>query len=101
MLDNKKYTGNRMKDLNVAEVGQVTEIKGDNYTITSLNNPSIKLKCLKLKNLQINLKDIVLVLFTNSDFRLNLNKIKNNQVTQKIEDENLHSKNFGIIIGSI
>lgn len=117
MLD-KTHTGNRvdepdflkvlltlkrniMQDTNVAEVCKVLEINNDVYTVSPINNSNVRLKCYKLASLDPKKDDLVLVIFTNTDYRLNLNKINNNKPTQTITDELLHSLNYGVITGSV
>lgn len=92
---------NTMKDLNVAEVCKVTRIENEQYVVEPINNTGQKWYCAKLQNLQIEVNNIVLVLFTNTDFRLNLKRIKNNQITQNTNDKDLHTTNNGVIIGII
>lgn len=89
------------KDLNVAEIGRVVNINEDKIKVQLLNNSDQRLICYKLKGLVLDVNDYVLIVFTNSDFRSNLNKIKNNKLPQNIENEQWHSTNYGIIIGVI
>lgn len=116
MLDNKKYTGNKtdtpdflkvlltlkkniMRDLNVAEVCKVLEVNNNVYTVVSINNNNLRLKCTKLSSLNPKKDDLVLVVFTNTDYRLNLSKT--NKPFQNLQEETLHSLNYGIITGSV
>ena len=117
MLRVNGYTGNRvdepdflkvlltlkkniMRDLNVAEVCKVTEVKEKEITVISINNSNLKLKCIKLASLDVQKDDLVYVSFNNTDYRLNYNRFKNNQILQNLNDSLLHSTNYGIIIGS-
>ena len=116
MLDNKNYTGNKtdvpdflkvlltlkkniMRDLNVAEVCKVTEVNNNVYTVVSINNSNLRLKCTKLSSLNPKKDDLVLVIFTNTDYRLNLGKT--NKPFQNLPEETLHSLNYGIITGLV
>ena len=119
MINNEKVSGNKnvssdflrvllalksnvMKDLNVAELAIVNQIKNDTYYCSLINSSNITLNCIKLKNLQVQENDIVLVIFTNTDFRQNLKRIKSNQKTiDNVTNENLHNKSYAIIVGII
>ena len=92
--------GNIMRDLNVADIAIVDKDDGP-IRCKLLNNEEIKIECEKLKGLTIAKDDLVLVLFTNSDFRNNLKQIRNNQKPQKTSSQSLHNKNYGVIIGII
>lgn len=92
---------NIMKDLKVAEIGIVKEIKNDLCYCYLLNSKSTELICIKLNNLSLSQNDIVLIVFTNTDFRTNLNRLKNNQETIDYTNGQKHSYNFGVIIGKI
>lgn len=88
-------------DLNVADLAIVKEINGDYYTCEILNNNALRIKCIKLKDLEINLNNCVLILYTNDDYRNNLEKLKNNEKPQNYDTELLHTKAYGVIIGII
>lgn len=89
------------KELNVAELGIVQRIDNDNIYCTLLNNNQINIQCIKLKDLELNIGDCVLIIFTNSNFKVNLLKYRNNQVTQVLNTNELHTTNNGVIIGII
>lgn len=91
---------NVMRDTNVAEICKVLEVKSDaTYVVAPLNNSKQKLFCQTYNGSKVNVNDIVLVIFTNTDNRLNLNKVNNKQTTQSLNSVNLHSSEYGIIIG--
>lgn len=92
---------NTMKDLNVADIAIITQVKDDyNIYCKSLNNSSNIIVATKLSTItDLDKDDIVLILYTNEDFRANLKRIKNGQVIQNTTSSNLHSKNYGVIIG--
>ena len=90
---------NIKKDLKVAEVARVVQINGEAFNCQLLSDSST-VSCAKLQNLEISTSDIVLILFTDTDFRSNLKRAKMNNVTQNVESE-LHTKNYGVIIGII
>lgn len=92
---------NVMRDLNVAEVVEVKKISTNSITVSVLTNPQQMLECVALQNLDVQLNDIMLVIFTNTDFRTNLNKFKNNQTLQKIDNQTMHTKNTGVLVGLI
>lgn len=89
-----------MKNLNVAEVCKVEKVNENEIKCKLLNSDNVII-CDKLKDLVINKDDIVLVVFTDTDFRLNLKKEKLGKVTQIIENDFNHDLSYGIIIGII
>ena len=94
---------NIMKDLNVAEVVTVISVDNDNrkFRCTLLANPNLQIECTNLQSLEVRVNEIMLAIFTTSDYRTNLSKVKNNQQILKVESQTLHSKNYGILVGLI
>lgn len=92
---------NTMKDSNVADVAVVSSILSDKITCTLLSNSKAFIYCEKLQDLNVQVNDVVLIVFTNTDFRQNLNRIKNNQQPIDNSNEVLHSLNYGIIVGLV
>lgn len=91
---------NIMKDNNVAEICKILSIKDDNIKVSSINKQE-QLICTKLQGLDVKVDDIVLVIFTNTDFRINLTRIKANQQTLPLNSDVLHSSNFGVVVGLV
>lgn len=91
---------NIMKDLNVCEICKVIDISKDNYIVNPINNTKEKLYCKTVTDSTINKGDLVLVIFTNSDYRLNLKKIKAGEKPQEVDQTDLHSRNYGVIIAT-
>lgn len=109
---NEEYTLNKIyaamkqnifRDLNTAEVVQVISIDDTNskYLCSLMSNPNLKFECTKLQDLTVEQSDIMLCIFTSTDFRANLIKYKNNQVVNTMQVNELHSKNYGILIGLV
>ena len=92
---------NTMKDNNVAEVAKISSISSGKITCTLLSNSKTFIYCEALKDLDVQVNDVVLIIFTNTDFRQNLNRIKNNQQPIDNSNEILHSLNYGIIVGIV
>ena len=91
-----------LQNTNVAEVCKVTSINSEYINVELINDNTTKLICVSLQNLNLSVNDIVLVVFTNTDYRINLLKIKSQSTTQNItQSTNLHSKSYGIIVGII
>ena len=90
-----------MKDLSVAEVCEVISTNYNYYQCISVNNSNEVYNCYKLDGLEINKKDIVLVIYTNTDFRQNLERIKKGATKINTTTEEYHSKSYGIIIGKL
>lgn len=92
---------NIMNANNVAEICQVDSINNDEIVSFCINDSSKKIICTKLQNLDIQVNDIVLVIFTNTDFRKNLTKLKKGYQIQNIQKSELHSLSYGVVIGLI
>ena len=89
---------NIMKDLNVCEVAQIESISNGIYKCKILSTDEI-ITAVPLQNLQIAQNDVVVILFSNTDFRTNLKRIQNDNAATTDDTLNLHNKSFGIIIG--
>ena len=89
---------NIMKDLNVCEVAQIESISSEIYKCKILSTDEV-ITAIPLQNLQIAQNDVVVILFSNTDFRTNLKRIQNDNAGITDNTLNLHNKSFGIIIG--
>ena len=89
---------NIMKDLNVCEVAQIESISNEIYKCKILSTDEV-ITAVPLQNLQIVQNDVVVILFSNTDFRTNLKRIQNDNAAITDDTLNLHNKSFGIIIG--
>lgn len=89
---------NIMKDLNVCEVAQIESISNEIYKCKILSTDEV-ITAIPLQNLQIAQNDVVVILFSNTDFRTNLKRIQNDNTAITDDTLNLHNKSFGIIIG--
>lgn len=89
---------NIMKDLNVCEVAQIESISSEICKCKILSTDEI-ITAVPLQNLQIAQNDVVVILFSNTDFRTNLKRIQNDNAGITDDTLNLHNKSFGIIIG--
>ena len=89
---------NIMKDLNVCEVAQIESISNEIYKCKILSTDEV-ITAIPLQNLQIVQNDVVVILFSNTDFRTNLKRIQNDNVAITDDTLNLHNKSFGIIMG--
>lgn len=91
---------NIMRDLNVAEVCKIVEVQsGSVCVVNPINNRNQRLYVYNLYNATVSVDDLVLVVFTNTDSRLNLNKAANDISLQDTQEKILHSINYGIIVG--
>ena len=89
---------NIMKDLNVCEVAQIESISSEIYKCKILSTNEV-ITAIPLQNLQIAQNDVVVILFSNTDFRTNLKRIQNDNAGITDNTLNLHNKSFGIIMG--
>lgn len=90
---------NSMRNCNVAEVARVISI-GDEILCEVLSTGE-KLTAVPLSTLELLVDDVVGIIFTNTDFRANLEQVKAGAGTNKIKNPELHRKSFGIIFGLI
>lgn len=107
---NKNASGNFMRvarsikssvgyDIHVAEVCRITSIVNNEYYCTTLTQ-GYNVTATKLQGLSLSNNDIVLVIFTDTDFRINLNKLKHGGAINNMDSES-HSMSYGIIIGKL
>ena len=89
---------NIMKDLNVCEVAQIESISNEIYKCKILSTDEV-ITAIPLQNLTISQNDVVVILFSNTDFRTNLKRIQHDNDGITDDTLNLHNKSFGIIIG--
>lgn len=89
---------NIMKDLNVCEVAQIESISNEIYKCKILSTDEV-ITAIPLQNLQIAQNDVVVILFSNTDFRTNLKRIQHDNDGITDDTLNLHNKSFGIIMG--
>lgn len=96
---------NIFKSLKVSSLGQVKELNESTINVGLFpiysDETEITIECYKLKDLEINKNDVVLVLFLDRNFKQNLNQVKNNQNKTNLNSNNseLHSLKYGIIVG--
>lgn len=95
--------GNIMRTINVAELVTITAVDHEKsiYRCSILSHPEQICECTKLQSLDVQLNDVMLVVFTSSDFRTNLLKVKNEQTITDIGTKTLHSKNYGVLVGLV
>lgn len=93
---------NTMRDIHCSEIGKIVEKKSDyEYIVTLINNDKQRLICFNFCGSQLNLNDIVLIVFTDTDNRTNLDRILKEINTQNLETIDLHSLEYGIIINKL
>ena len=92
---------NIMRDINVADVCQVKQNNSDDtWTCQSLSDDS-SFQATTMVDVQVDVNDIVCVLFMNYDFRSNLKRIQAGQQTQLTTSGSSHSKSAALIIGVV
>ena len=89
-----------MKDLKVCDVYVVENIS-DTIVCHSINNVDERVFCVSIDGLQLTKDDVVLVLFTDHEFKTNLNRIKNDLSIQTITSKSTHSKTNAIVIAKL
>lgn len=92
---------NIMQDLNVADICKVTQISGNDIVCVPISDSTVKYYCNKLQEVDIAVNDIVLVIFTNKDYRLNLKRLRSSQPIQNSTTGTLHSSEYGVVIATL
>lgn len=98
---------NIMKDLNVATIGVVKSIAENRITVEPYpkvtNEKATRyIECFQLQGLQLQLKDIVVVLFLDKDSATTIKKLKAGQTPSALpENTDLHKQKYGVIIGKL
>lgn len=112
---------NIMKDINVCDIAIVKSISDEGVYCTMLNNSQTTVLAKVMSPLktesneetnttdttdsttepQLQVNDIVVVLYTNTDFRQNLAKLSAGEATYDVDSTTRHSKSFGVIIGTL
>ena len=92
---------NVFRTLNVADVCVVREINGDILRCEYITDSGTNIDCVKLQGLDINVSDVVLVIFTNNDFRASLNAFKASQANTDSKTTLYHEKAYGVVVGLI
>lgn len=93
------------RDLNVATFALVESVKNDDVTCKPFpirektNSYSISAFLIN-ENIEVKKGDIVLVIFTDRDYRNCINNINDNS-NYTTDDSDLHSINYGVIISKI
>lgn len=87
------------RNMHCVEVAQITSITGSEYQCKTLSQQHYFV-AMALEGLTLHVNDTVVVVFCDTDFRINLKKIKSHMVISETEN-NLHSMSYGIIIGKI
>ena len=93
------------RDLNVASFAIVEKVDGRSiyckpFPIRKESQPYTIIAYLASLKLKINVDDIVLVIFTDRDFRTCIDSVKSN-VNYTTEDNDLHSINYGVVVSKI
>ena len=77
------------------------EINGDVLRCEYITDSNTNIECIKLQGLDIKVSDVVLVIFTNNDFRASLNAFKAGQANTDSKTTLYHEKAYGIVVGLI
>lgn len=94
---------NVFRTLNVADVCVVREINGESFRCEYITDSNTNIECVKLSSITVKSNDVVLVVFTNNDFRASLNAYKANQANTNstTTTTQYHEKAYGVIVGVI
>lgn len=90
---------NIMRDTSVADFGKVTKVSEDGKYICDLINTNETVVCISF-GISASVDDVVLILFTDTDFRVNLKSIQQGRESSEVNTVHRHSKNYGVIISN-
>ena len=88
---------NIMKDCNVAEVAVVNQIGTESVTCKICNTDE-SVVAYPVQGLTLEVGDVVVLIFCNTDFRTNLERLKNGAGIIENSEIPAHSKSYGIIL---
>lgn len=92
---------NVFRTLNVADVCVVREINEESLRCEYITDSNTNIVCVSLQDLDVKVGDVVLVIFTNNDFRASLNAFKAGQTSTDSKTTMLHERAYGVVIGII
>ena len=97
---------NTMRNLHVASIGVITEIKNNKVKAklipTNQGEDEKEIEVANIYGLEVEKNDIILILFLDKDFKNNLEQLnRNEQYLVKNNNNELHHENFAIILGDI
>lgn len=90
-----------MKDIHCSELAVIKEVYDNNCNCSLLSNPEIKINAYKTKGTICRVGDIVLVAFSDNDFRSNLVKNNNKSKLQVIDSPIKHQLDYGVIVSNL
>ena len=90
-----------MKDIHCSELAVIKEVYNNNCNCSLLSNSEIKINAYRTKGTICRVGDIVLVAFSDNDFRSNLLKKDNGSQLQAIDSPVKHQLDYGIIVSNL
>lgn len=92
---------NIFRTMSVADVCVVRELNSGIAKCAYITNSDTVIEAYTLFNADIQVNDVVLIVFTNNDFRTSLKAFKNNQANTNTITKKFHEKSYGVIVGLI
>lgn len=87
------------RNTHCVEVARIISVTNNEYQCETLAQ-QFKFIAAIVQGLSVTVGDIVVVVFADTDFRINLKKVKNYMAISETEN-GLHSMSYGIIIGKL
>lgn len=98
----KAVKQNIFKTMQTAELCVVRESNGDgSYKCEFLTNSQIFISAIGFQNADIQVNDVVLVVFTGTDYRASLNAYKNGDANTSTTTLIYHQTQYGVIVGCV
>lgn len=98
----KAVKQNIFKTMQTAELCVVREANSDGgYKCEFLTNSQIFISAIGFQNADIRVNDVVLVVFTGTDYRASLNAYKNGDANTSTTTLIYHQKQYGVIVGRV
>lgn len=91
------------RNIHTADIVLVKEVDDTErrYKCTRFANLDMIIYCTNLQGLQVKKNDIMLCIFTDTDYRKDIKEIANRREPYQRESETLHSLSYGILVGLV
>lgn len=98
----KTLKQNIFRTMQTAELAVVREDLGEgSFRCEFLANQQVFVSALKLQDLDVQVNDVVLIVFTGCDYRASLKAFKNGDANTSFNTQQYHQRLYGVITGLI
>lgn len=97
----KTLKQNIFRTLYTAELAVVREIADEAYKCEMLTNRQVYISAIKFQDLDVQINDVVMIIFTGSDYRASLSAYKRGEADTSMSTSQFHQSKYGVIVGLI